>query len=101
MTTCVNYSQNIYDLFIPNIGIITSCKPFCISHDKTELFVITLCRIFIIIGILYILDSSINLSTHYIPYYLLLLLLIFNILYVPLIIIKKTEVYIDYSNLNS
>lgn len=84
---CISYESHFFEFFLPSPIIFSK---LCISYDKTELFIISLTRIFIYIIIYYLLDESISLDNYRIIKYILLVIIFANIIYIGAVISKKT-----------
>lgn len=86
MDECISYQSHIFELFVPSPIVLLT---FCISYDKTELFIVSLIRLIIYIIIYYMLEDMMNLESHRIIKYLLLISIWVNILYIGIVVSKN------------
>jgi hypothetical protein len=84
---CNSYIPNFYDLFIPSPVIVSN---FCISYDKTDLFIISFLRTFLYMMIYVILEKSIDPNNNPITMGLITTIVWINIIYLMGVIVKQT-----------
>ena len=84
---CISYEVKPFEYFIPSPIIFS---PFCVSHDKTELFIVSMLRLALYIIIYYLVDENIDLEKHKILKYIMLTNIGINILYVGIVVSKKS-----------
>jgi hypothetical protein len=91
-TDCIYYTFTIKQLFLPSPQLLYK---LCVSYDKTKLFIVSTIRLFIIASIFqYLLTQGIMVwDRHRLfrtsLFLLVLLYLIINILYIPIILLKS------------
>lgn len=85
MSNCISYESRLFEYLIPSPVVVST---MCSSHDKTELFVISLTRLLVYVIIYYLFENVINLDEHYIIKYLLFIVILINIVYMGLIVAK-------------
>lgn len=86
-TDCISYEPRTFELLFPSPIIF---EPFCLSYDKTELFIISLSRLFVYIILYYLFEENINLEEHKIIKYILFTMICANIIYLGLVVSKQT-----------
>ena len=87
MDNCEKYSINLLDYFIPPIIIFDDTNKLCISNDKTLLFISSSIRLFFYISIFSVYKNFIGKSDifTFLLYYVLVLLIIINIVFLFLV----------------
>lgn len=85
---CINYYPTFIDLFVPSYQIIYK---FCLSTDKTKLFLISLSRLCLWIMIFTGLIGSNNIGrdNNTIIFFILLTYIVVNLIYIIILIFKK------------
>lgn len=84
---CISYLSNSYELFLPSPIIINT---FCVSTDKTNLFIVSSMRLLIYVIVYYLLDELISFSDHRIIQYILIIMIFVNIVYLGFVVGKNT-----------
>lgn len=84
---CISYQPHPYEYLLPSPIIIDS---FCMSYDKTELFIVSLIRLIIYVIIYFVVDENIDLQKYRILKYILLVFIAINIVYLGLVVSKNT-----------
>lgn len=84
---CISYFPSSYELFFPSPIII---QTFCVSTDKTNLFLISIMRLLVYVIVYYLLDELITFDNHHIIQYILIVMIFVNVLYLGLIVGKNT-----------
>jgi len=94
MDKCINYTYSLYELLIPSLKIL---QKFCSSIDKTNLFLMSLLRLFIIYRLFFYLNNkelilfSINNPIKFTFFMICLIYLLINIAYIVIIFYKKPD----------
>ena len=88
---CINYNPNFIDIFLPSYKIIYK---FCLSTDKTKLFLISLCRLslWLIIVASLINNNYISQEDNTIIFIVLLSYIIINMVYIIIVIFKTPAI---------
>ena len=86
MDRCVSYQSNFFEYFFPSPSVIST---LCLSHDRTELFIISIVRLFIWIILFYIVSESILIDDYPIIKYTFYTMFGINILYIGLVVSKN------------
>ncbi len=84
---CISYLPSSYELFFPSPIIINT---FCVSTDKTNLFLVSCMRLFLYIIIYYLLDELVSFNEHHIIQYILIVMICVNIMYLGFVVGKST-----------
>jgi len=92
MSDCIGYTPKVWDYIVPPIRIFNSV---CFSHDKTRMFLISIVRLAVYMGILFtVLDNNREKPKEIykqIIYYLVTVCIIINISALLVIIIKAPK----------
>lgn len=83
---CIGYQNKLYEFLLPSTIIL---KKFCMSYDKTELFIVSLIRLLIYIILLNSLQKY-----DYIQKILYVIILL-NLIYLVIIVIKTPVLSIN------
>lgn len=86
MSTCIHYEYSLLELFVPSYKIIYK---FCSSTEKTIIFFISLVRLFIFYRLFTYFNNNKMLSP--MLYILYLSYIIFNIIYIIIILFKTPD----------
>ena len=88
---CISYKYNNFEMFLPSPVVFTT---FCISHDKTELFIVSLIRFLLYVIVYYLVGSMIDLEKHKVIKYVMLVNISINILYIGMVVSKQTVFHV-------
>lgn len=94
MDNCIYYTYSLYELLFPSLKIL---QTFCSSIDKTNLFLMSLLRLFIIYRLFFYLNNnglilfSQNNPIKLTFFMICLIYLLINILYIVIIFYKKPD----------
>lgn len=94
-TECISYESHSFELLFPSPIIIST---FCISYDKTELFIMSLTRLLIYVTLYYLVEENINLEEHRIIKYVLFTMICVNIIYLGFVVAKQTVFSVSNNN---
>lgn len=94
-TDCISYESRTFELLFPSPIIF---EPFCLSYDKTELFIVSLTRLLVYIILYYLIEENINLEEHRIIKYVLFTMICVNIIYLGLVVGKQTLFSVNNDN---
>ncbi len=86
MDRCISYQRRSYELFVPSPIIFSK---FCVSYDKTELFIVSLSRLIFYVILYTVIDNSIDLEEHHLIRYILLVNFAINIIYIGFVTFKR------------
>lgn len=88
---CINYNPNFIDIFLPSYKIIYK---FCLSTDKTKLFLISLCRLCFWLLIFASLTNNnyISQEDNTIIFIVLLSYILINMVYIIIVIFKTPAI---------
>lgn len=86
MDRCISYQPYTFEYLIPSPIIYST---FCLSFDRTELFIMSMVRLFIWIILYYLVGELIDFEEYPAVKYLFLTMFGCNILYIGLITAKK------------
>lgn len=87
MDRCSSYQSNSFEYFFPSPSVYTT---LCLSHDRTELFIISMVRLFIWIILFYLTSELIYIDDYPIIKYTFYIMFGINILYIGLVVSKNT-----------
>ena len=87
-SNCVSYEPSAIDIFFPSPVIFS--KLFCVSTDRTILFLVSLVRLLFYVILYEILNDLINFEKHYIIKVPFMLLIFINIVYIGVVVSKPT-----------
>lgn len=85
MDRCISYQPYSFEYLIPSPIIIST---LCLSFDRTELFIISVVRLFIWIILYFLISEYINLENYPIVKYLFITMFGINILYIGMVVAK-------------
>ena len=85
--SCTSYEPSSIEIFIPSMIIFSQ---LCMSTDRTSLFIMSLLRIIFYVILYHVIDNIIDLDYYYIIKYVILLVIFLNIIYLGIVIAKKT-----------
>jgi hypothetical protein len=84
---CISYQPNPLELFIPSPIIIST---FCMSTDKTSLFIVSLTRLLIIVTLYNLIGEMVGYDKHPIIRYIFMTMIYVNIIYIGMVVGKNT-----------
>lgn len=93
---CISYDQSMLELFLPSPIIF---KTFCVSTDKTRLFLVSFIRIIFYLIIYYVINDIIDFEQYRYIKYPLLTIIVSNIFYLGFVV-GKTTLYSMGSNIS-
>jgi hypothetical protein len=86
MDRCASYQSKSFEYLFPSPVIATT---LCLSHDRTELFIISIIRLFIWILLFYIISELIYIDEYPIIKYTFYTMFGINILYIGIVVSKN------------
>lgn len=85
MDRCISYESQTFEYIFPSPIIFST---LCLSYDRTEIFIISLIRLFIWFVIYYIVTDNLDVQMHPFVNYGLYALLGINIAYIGIVVAK-------------
>ncbi|VBB18234.1 hypothetical protein YASMINEVIRUS_697 [Yasminevirus sp. GU-2018] len=85
--SCISYESSTFELFIPSPIIFST---FCVSTDRTSLFIVSVVRVLFYVILYYVLNDIIDMEQYRYIKYVLLMMIIVNIVYVGFVVSKDT-----------
>ena len=84
--SCISYESQSWELFFPSPILL---KTFCVSTDKTMLFIVSFTRLLIYVIVYYLLDELIG-NGYALIRYILLTMIFVNIVHLGMVVSKTT-----------
>lgn len=84
---CISYQPNPLELFIPSPIIIST---FCMSTDKTSLFIVSMTRLLIVVIFYNLIGEIIKYDDHPIIRNIFMTMIYVNIIYIGMVVAKNT-----------
>jgi hypothetical protein len=85
MDRCISYQSRPFEYLFPSPIIFTT---FCLSYDRTELFIISMVRLFIWIVLYFLISELIDYEEYPVVQYGFYIMFGINIMYIGLVVAK-------------
>ena len=85
MDRCTSYEASGLEYILPSPVVLNK---LCLSHDRTELFIVSVIRLAIWLVLYFVINDLVDLNAHPFIYYTLITMFGLNILYVGLVVSK-------------
>ena len=85
MDRCTSYAPRSFEYLFPSPIIFST---FCLSYDRTELFIMSMVRLFIWIILFFIVSEYLDFEQYPATYYMFITIFGINILYIGLVVAK-------------